>query len=195
MYSILFLTLFSFLTCAESKWAAVVTIAGNNKLSEYFEWTCKSFTHVSDIADLLVFHENNVKVLALQGANMCANNVRFVSVGQHGFARIISKVILNKSALKNKSVKNNLKSMLSFTINHMPRYLVEVKPMTGSLFEKYLIPYSHWTYTDADIVWGNITAWINVTDINSYDVVTLGKLNDAGKYCWQLFYYDCHRLF
>ena len=35
------------------------------------------------------------------------------------------------------------------------RYLVEMKPLFGSMLSHYLKPYSHWSYTDPDILWGN----------------------------------------
>lgn len=159
------------------RYAIVVTLAGPNKLAEYFEWSCRTIGFAADKFDMLVFHESNSKLKDIQ----CAKNVKFVDLGQNGLAALIVEKTLTGHNSSSETNREELTGLLSQVILNIPRYLIEVKPMTGYLFQKYLSPYSHWTYTDPDIVWGNISSWINPSDAATFDIITLAKLNDAGR--------------
>ena len=156
--------------------ALIVTIAGDHKLAEYFEWSCITIDFSKDAYDMLVFHESNSKLMTLN----CAKNVKFIDLGTDG----LSKILINKLfqyESENSNIKAKLTKILSDIILHMPRYLVEVKPMFGTLFDEYLKSYSHWSYTDPDIIWGNLTNWIDTSDLQSFDILTLTKNMDAGR--------------
>ena len=45
--------------------AIIITLAGDHKLAQYFEWTCRTITYSSEYYDMLVFHESNSKVVTL----------------------------------------------------------------------------------------------------------------------------------
>ncbi|RYH05299.1 hypothetical protein EON65_45110 [archaeon] len=155
--------------------ALVVTLAGNRKLADYFEWSCRSIQISADLVDMLVFHENNQKLRNVS----CASNVKFINLGEKGIADTISKLIVFNET--NDSVQRELSMVINNVLIHMPRYLVEVKPMTGSLFKSYLSGYSHWSYTDPDIIWGDLRDWIDLKDLRQFDVVSFAKNWDAGK--------------
>ena len=161
------------------RWALIVTLAGTRKLNEYFEWSCRSIGASSSLLDMLVFHEGNERLKQMS----CANNVKFINLGENGLSKLITSTILSGGL--NTSIsdtnRNHLTMILSDLIVHIPRYLVEIKPMTGILFEKYLEPYSHWSYTDPDIIWGNLTNWIDVADTKQFEIVSLCKTMDAGR--------------
>ena len=160
------------------RWGAVVvTLAGTKKLSEYFEWSCRSIGSSADSFDMLVFHEGNTKLKNIY----CAKNVKFVDLGENGLAKLVVSQVLGVRNTSSEDNRGVLTSMLSDIITHIPRYLVEIKPMTGSLFKDWLNGYSHWTYTDPDIIWGNLTSWLDVADAKEFDVVTLAKTMDAGR--------------
>ena len=160
-----------------NRFAMVVTLAGPNKLSEYFEWTCRTIVHSADSFDMLVFHEGNSRLQRI----VCAHNVKFIDLGKNGLSKLIVSELLSEFNTSSEANRGSLTDMLSDVITHIPRYLIEVKPMTGSLFRDYLTPYSHWTYTDPDIVWGNIGSWILPDDARTYDIITLAKTFDAGR--------------
>ncbi|CAE7652267.1 unnamed protein product [Symbiodinium microadriaticum] len=64
----------------------------------------------------------------------------------------------------------------------MPYILAEYKIGTGYIFEKYLRRYSHWTYTDADVIWGRLDEWIDSSELHKYDIITISKINDAERF-------------
>jgi hypothetical protein len=134
---------------------------------------------------MLVFHESNSRLKDIH----CAHNVKFIDLGENGLSKLIVAEVLSATANANdgkgeivsEDSRNELNNYLSNIMIHIPRYLVEVKPMTGTLFKDWLAPYSHWSYTDPDIIWGNLTNWVEVDDFNKYEVVTLAKIFDAGR--------------
>ena len=126
--------------------------------------------------DMLVFHESNTMLKNLT----CASNVKFIDLGERSLSKIIVDEILRGSNITD-STRTELYTVVSDIIVHSPRYLVEVKPMTGSMFSKYLDSYSHWSYTDPDIIWANLADWVEKSDLSKYDIVTLAKNADAGR--------------
>lgn len=160
-----------------NRYAMIVTLAGPNKLSSYFEWTCRTIGHAASKFDMLVFHESNIRLNEIK----CASNVKFYDLGTNGLSKLIVSEILAGFNVSSEDTRGQLTNMLGTVIQHIPRYLIEVKPMSGSLFRKYLSDYSHWTYTDPDIIWGNVANWIDPRDAESFDIITLAKINDAGR--------------
>jgi len=67
-----------------------------------------------------------------------------------------------------------LTTMISHQIINMPYILVEYKPAFGHIFADYLKDYSHWGYSDLDVVLGDMTRWISNEEWNDYDIVTYG---------------------
>ena len=53
--------------------------------------------------------------------------------------------------------------------------------MVGSLFREHLAEYSHWSYTDPDIIWGNLSEWIAIEDLDRFDIITISKNLDASR--------------
>jgi hypothetical protein len=156
--------------------ALIVTLSGRERLSEYFEWSCRSIGYSDSFYDLLVFHEGNNKLKDIS----CARNVKFIDLGANGFSKIIvAQILANKTS--SEAIRGDLTEMLSEIISKIPRYLIEIKPIMGSLFNDYLGSYSHWSYTDPDIIWGDLSRWIDNDDYNEFDIITLAKLNDAGR--------------
>ena len=156
------------------KGAIVVTLVGNY-LKEYFEWSCRSIQLSSSSYDMLIFHEDNRLLEKVH----CGTNVKFINIGKKGFASIIVKEIYKGDG--SSSDINSMIDLVANVIDNVPRYMVEIKPMTGSLFARYLKDYSHWSYTDADIIWGNLDDWLQTDDLNSFDIITIAKTYDAGR--------------
>jgi hypothetical protein len=165
--------------------AIVLTIAGRNKLSEYFDWTCTSIGVSKGLFDLLIFHESNSEIAKRKKNEVCAPNVKFIDLGAGGLVRAIVSLIIDSDSslqLTNKeSTSNELTVALNEVVTNIPRYLVEVKPMIGELLRSHLSAYSHWSYSDPDIVWGNLTDWIDTTELSKYDILTIGKHFDSGR--------------
>ena len=125
---------------------------------------------------MLVFHETNSKLMSLK----CASNVKLIDLGENGLSKAIISKILD-GATSNEAVKGRMTMMLNDILTHGPRYLVEIKPMLGNLFRDHLTSYSHWSYTDPDIIWGNLSDWVEEKDLKRFEIVTIAKNNDAGR--------------
>lgn len=162
-------------TGTNTRGAIIVTLAGKAKLAEYFQWCCRTIESSSQLFDMLVFHEGNSK---LEGMT-CGGNVKFIDLGDNGLSKLIVETIIGNSTSSGSKIK--LVNMVSDVLIHIPRYLIEVKPISGILFKEWLIPYSHWTYTDPDIIWGNLTDWIEVKDMVNFDVLTVAKIFDSAR--------------
>lgn len=63
---------------------------------------------------------------------------------------------------------------LSSQIIDLPYILVEYKPAFGHIFHNYLTQYTHWGYSDIDVVFGDMTRWITLDEWTEYDIVTYG---------------------
>lgn len=124
---------------------------------------------------MLVFHEGNAALKDMT----CAKNVKFIDLGENGLAKsVVNQVV---GGVSGEESRGDLTTLLSDVILHIPRYLVEIKPLSGLIFKEFLASYTHWTYTDPDIVWGNLTDWIEVSDLQKYQVITVSKIFDAGR--------------
>merc|ERR1712238_149628 len=51
---------------------------------------------------------------------------------------------------------------------------VEFKPALGHIFRQYLEGYTHWGYSDLDIMFGDLERWITPDELIDYDIVTYG---------------------
>ena len=160
-----------------SRGALILTIAGPRKISEYFEWSCRSIFSSQEHFDLLVMHEHNEKIV--NNEVKCATNVHFIDLGENGLSKAIIGALGNNSLSADNT--KELQDHLEYLLLYIPQYLSEIKPMYGKLFSKYLTSYSHWGYTDADMLWGNIMKYVNVKDFERYDMITLAKYNDASR--------------
>ena len=156
--------------------AFVLTLAGPKKLAPYVEWSCRTFGLSSSFFDLLIFHEENIALRQIR----CPSNVKFISLGENGLSNIIVQEILQGKEISDTS-KRELLSITNEIIVRCPRYLVEVKPMFGTLFGKYLKDYSHWSYSDPDIIWGNLENWIDQDDLSQFKYITVAKNMDSGR--------------
>jgi len=166
-------------TTTNIKCAIIVTLVGNY-LKEYFEWSCRTIQLSSNKYDMLIFHEDN----QLLNKVSCGTNVKFINLGKNGFANIIVREIYRDmlgNRLIDPPIIKTMIDLVSKVIEKIPRYMVEIKPISGSLFSNYLKEYSHWSYTDADILWGNLNNWLNIDDLINYDIITVAKLHDAGR--------------
>jgi hypothetical protein len=163
----------------EMRGAIIITLAGNHKLSEYFEWSCRSIGASAELFDMLVFHEGNSVLKKVH----CAKNVKYIDLGVNGMSKLIVDEVLhhNGGNATGESSRVELINLLADIVTHIPRYLVEPKPMFGTLFRDYLAAYSHWSYSDPDIVWGNLCDWISKEDMTTFDLITLSKTYDAGR--------------
>lgn len=70
------------------------------------------------------------------------------------------------------TIKNKIQSIFDFTINlKTPYKLCDYKPTYGSVFQEYLKGYDYWGHCDLDIIFGNLTNFINDELLSKYDKI------------------------
>ena len=65
------------------------------------------------------------------------------------------------------------KTGTSFHLGYVYK-LCDLKPTYGHLFD-YINNYSFWGYTDLDVVYGNISAFIDSTTLDAFDIISASK--------------------
>jgi hypothetical protein len=124
-----------------------------------------------DVADYLIIH--NGALAGYQGE--CPSNVIFINLGStQEFAHYLVKVVVDTKQPSDLAISNPelLEKALAFHMDHNPYALVEFKPAWGHIFAEFLEGYSHWGYSDLDILFGDLSRWITPDEWKDYDVVT-----------------------
>lgn len=133
----------------------------------WFPYFLTSCERSAFLADWLIFHESADWADA---APYRPSNVLFVDLGPSGlsytFGTALARV-LNITAETAKLVKAFEYSFKQYT------YIVtEYKPTLGAVFAPWLSAYTHWSYTDIDIVVGDLPRFIERDELTNYDIVT-----------------------
>jgi len=172
--------------------ALILTMAGSGA-PPYLQASCLSVASSASRFDMLIFHEDNELIHDMR----CAENVVKINLHHHGLARLIAAAVCqasdtpgtNASHQKSDSLESlyssehntcgALKDMLETVLSRLPYFLAQFKIGSGDIFAKYLTQYTHWTYTDPDIIWGDLSEWLTDEELNTFDVITVSKYNDA----------------
>ncbi|KAL7555315.1 hypothetical protein ACHAWF_018977 [Thalassiosira exigua] len=149
----------------------------------YFDLFASSAAGSASRVDFLIFHcfvppslqpddetlPSNVKLIDLTERN--GNGGR----DECGLARLFARVTdLRQKEGSMRTPLETLVSRLSHRISDVPYILVEYKPALGHIFADYLKEYTHWGYSDLDVVFGDVPRWIDEDEWSDYDVVTYG---------------------
>ena len=154
----------------------------------YFDLFAMSAAGSSADIDYLIFHcfippsllpnqnslPSNVKLIDLNVQSSSANGDDGGG-NQCGMAALFTRVTDQRQ--KDNSMETSLDKlihMLSTQIINLPYILVEYKPAFGHIFADYLHEYTHWGYSDLDVVFGDMSRWIDDDEWNEYDIVTYG---------------------
>ena len=87
-------------------------------------------------------------------ASWLPSNVRFVEVGLDGLAKLHANALVDDAAKRPRAAQ-----LIEQVLATKPYYLVEFKPAVGHVFAPYLGSYSHWAFSDLDLVMGDLPAW------------------------------------
>jgi len=161
---------------------------GIENIPSYLSLFCLGAAGASDIADFLIFHNGVMDpwISAHQEAE-CPENVIFISLeSDEAFAATLLRVLdidtnnnydsRRGSSSKNKNdnssskrttgtakqhtlTREQLVVLLAKQLQTYPYSLVEFKPALGHIFADYLQAYSHWGYSDMDILFGDLARW------------------------------------
>jgi len=144
----------------------------------YFDLFTTSAAGSADKIDFLIFH-CFVPPSLMPNEDALPANVKLIDMNEDskkcGLSRLFTRVTDERQ--KNNEMKitlEKLTGMLSTQIIDYPYILVEYKPAFGHIFADYIEDYSHWGYSDLDVVFGDVTRWIDDDEWNGYDIVTYG---------------------
>lgn len=148
-------------------------------LPPYFSAFATAAGGSKDLVDFLILHDGIPSSL-LPESYTIPSNVRLINIGStkqmaHLFLRCLDRQ-------KDVSVKiqNSLVKIIGDLLHNYPYLLVEYKPALGHIFQDYIQGYTHWGYSDLDILFGDLPRWITQEELKDFDIVTYG-FGDQGR--------------
>eukprot|EP00980_Cylindrotheca_fusiformis_P008019 scaffold1706_cov116-Cylindrotheca_fusiformis.AAC.22 len=140
---------------------------GPESIPPYLELFCISAAGSASLVDFLLIHNG---VLDGYHGDKCPSNVVFISLQtMHEFSTTLVRVAdqLDEATLKMGS-KDKLARALTKLIDSYPYIMVEFKPALGHIFAEYLKGYSHWGYSDLDILFGDLPRFITKDELTEF---------------------------
>jgi len=122
------------------------------------------------LIDYLLVHEGPLAAKELP-APARTPNVHFIDVGPGGIAARIARGLGGKLSLPEANV-TSLAKLLRFMLGKWPRLVAEYKPAFGTIFADCLINYTHWGYSDLDIILGHVSRFIERSELLEHHIVT-----------------------
>ena len=108
---------------------------------EHFLASCAQSDY---LVDWLVFHQD------AEVPPHAPRNVRFVNLGPHGLG--VQFGITIAAATNQTHRTHELVQLFQQAFQHFAYIVTEYKPTLGTVFAQYLQDYSHWSYTDIDLM-------------------------------------------
>lgn len=141
-----------------------------SQLPFYYPLFATSIPPPTSRIDFIIVHEPSVKIESRR------SNLRYVSMTIEEMCDRYAAVVA-----PTKEKRHAVSSALRRLAQTRPYYFVELKPLIGAAFSDLLDGYSHWVIADMDVIYGDLTRWIDSTDANRYDVVSfsMGDMNRA----------------
>jgi hypothetical protein len=140
---------------------------GPESIPPYLELFCTSAAGSASLVDFLLIHNG---ILDGYHGDKCPNNVIFISLQtMHEFSSTLVRVVdqVDESTVKLGS-KEKLARALTKLIDSYPYIMVEFKPALGHIFAEYLKGYSHWGYSDLDILFGDLPRFITQDELTDF---------------------------
>lgn len=153
--------------------AIIIPFVGNGPevIPPYLEAFCVAAEGASSLVDFLLIHNG---VLDGYHGDKCPNNVIFISLEtmdnfSQKLVKVVDQIEDEETAIGS---REKLARAVSKLIDSYPYILVEFKPALGHIFSEYIKGYSHWGYSDLDILFGDLPRWVTKDELNDYDIVT-----------------------
>ncbi|KAL1520353.1 hypothetical protein AB1Y20_021943 [Prymnesium parvum] len=156
-----------------------VSSAGSaHRMPPWLPFLATTAAHSALLVDWLLFHEGPVDH-PIAAAPL--PNVRFIDLGPGGIAALFARRL--SQVLELPSPNASLVALrMRFIIQKWPRLVAEYKPAFGSVFDAYLSNYTHWGYSDLDIVCGQLPRFIERSELSDFHVVTYSFGDNEGIY-------------
>jgi hypothetical protein len=145
---------------------------GPESIPPYLNLFITSAAGSSDLADYFIFHNG---VLKHYHPGILPSNVKLIDLQstEHMVQRYLLRVLSDNPQDLSLN-KDFLTKVLTKHISQYPYVLVEFKPALGHIFESFLKSYTHWAYSDLDVVFGDLSSWLTMEELRDYDLVTYG---------------------
>jgi hypothetical protein len=160
----------------QNRLAIVLPFAGDGpeSIPPYLSVFCVGAAAAVDTADFLIFHNGALE--SFDVAANCPSNVYFYNLGstQAMAARLLSVLDDKPDSELAFSTRERLLHLTATHLQLYPYCLVEFKPALGHIFADYLQDYTHWGYSDLDILFGDLGRWITPDEWDEFDIVTYG---------------------
>uniref|UniRef100_A0A7S0LDC4 Phospholipase B-like n=1 Tax=Coccolithus braarudii TaxID=221442 RepID=A0A7S0LDC4_9EUKA len=151
-------------------WMSAVSKTANAKLPPWLPFFISTASHSSLLVDWFIFHEG-----ALSAANLPrtlhATNVRFVDLKAGGMASLFGRTIAASLGLPQANATAII-SRMRYMFQKWPRLVAEYKPAYGSIFSEWFVNYTHWGYSDMDVVLGQLARFIERSELRDHQIVT-----------------------
>jgi hypothetical protein len=151
---------------------------GAESVPPYLGLFCGAAGGSAALVDFLIFHANVLTQYAERtGSHVCPPNVKFINL--ESMDNLASNYLLRlMDQVPEDEWEVNSREMMTRVLTHhlmaYPYALVEYKPTFGHVFADYIQDYTHWGYSDLDIVFGDLTRWITPEELSDFDIVTYG---------------------
>jgi hypothetical protein len=132
----------------------------------WFPYFLSSCRRSAFIADWLIFHEG----AKMPPASEIPPNVIFHDLGKEGLGVLFGTKLAGALGLSEYASK--LVQLFQIAFREFAYIVTEYKPTHGTVFADYLAAYSHWSYTDIDMLIGDLPLHIELDELASYDIFT-----------------------
>ena len=131
----------------------------------YFLSSCRRSTF---LADWLIFHEG----AKLPDPQEVPPNVIFHDVGRDGLGRLFGTRLAEALGIYESEMQQKMVGLFQVAFREFAYIVTEYKPTHGTVFSDYLTPYTHWSYTDIDMLIGDLPLHIELDELANYDIFT-----------------------
>ncbi|KAG7364445.1 hypothetical protein IV203_037647 [Nitzschia inconspicua] len=152
---------------------------GPSAIPSYLELFCTCAAGSADLVDYLLIHDGILDGFHQSHQSPCPDNVRFISMGSiqefsQALVRVTDRIPDDEFPKEVGGSREELANILAKFIRKYPYVMVEFKPALGHIFEEHLKGYTHWGYSDLDILFGDLGRWITPDELDEFDIVTYG---------------------
>mmetsp|Transcript_57675 Transcript_57675/g.132409 ORF Transcript_57675/g.132409 Transcript_57675/m.132409 type:complete len:601 (-) Transcript_57675:395-2197(-) len=142
----------------------------NAQLPPWLPFFVATASHSALLVDWFIFHEGAFSASNLP-RGLHASNVRFVDLKTGGMASLFGRTM--STALKLPAANTSaIVSRMRYMFQKWPRLVAEYKPAYGSIFNEWFGNYTHWGYSDMDVVLGQVARFIERSELQDHQIVT-----------------------
>ena len=142
----------------------------------YLSLFCMGAVGTAPVADFLVPHNGILR--DWPGRQDCPENVLFFDLGNTDnlVELMVTRLLSEKAEHEWMLPKDRLVPLVARQLEVNPYAMVEYKGALGHIFQEYIPTsrYSHWAYSDFDIVFGDLERYISEDEWNYFDITTYG---------------------